>query len=62
MIKLSYTTSCNIMYRYVYLGKTPMTWRNLNRGRHTIAVEAFCVDDEGKRSSIVRRNFNFRIP
>ena len=38
-----------------------MTWGSLKKGRHTIAVRAFCVDDEGNRYSTVTRNFNFQI-
>ena len=49
------------MVAIVYLGKSPMVWKNLKKGRHVITLRAFCTDDEGKRSIIARRKFKFRI-
>ena len=45
----------------MFIGKSPMVWRKLKKGRHTVAVRAFYNDDEGKRYSVVRRKFKFRV-
>ena len=57
-----HTIICNsYIIAIVYLGKSPMVWKNLKKGRHVITLRAFCTDDEGEGSTIARRKFKFRI-
>ena len=45
----------------VYLGKSPMVWRNLKQGRHIVIVKAICSDDKGEESTSVSRRIRFRV-
>ena len=49
------------MMLYDCLGKSPRTWRKVKRGRHTIIVKAFRIDDEGKKICIVKERFRFQV-
>lgn len=48
-----------VIFYFVYLGESPMVWKNLKKGKHTVIVRARCLDN---MSSVTKkRKFQFRI-
>lgn len=42
-----------------YVGTSPMIWKDIKKGAHTITVQAYCPN--GKKMSITKRMFDFII-
>ena len=38
-----------------------LTWKNLKKGRHSIYLKAFCIDNQIEKYSIMRKRYKFRI-
>ena len=38
-----------------------MVWKNLKKGRHSIYLKAYCIENQIKKYSIVRKRYKFRI-
>ena len=49
------------MYYLCNLGMSPVVWRNLSRGKHTVVIRAFCTNDDGIQTSTVKRKIKFRV-
>ena len=49
------------MYYLCNIGMTPVVWRNLIKGKHTVVIRAFCTNDDGIQTSTVKENLNFEL-
>ena len=44
---------------FMYLGKSPVVWKNLRKGRHSVTVKALCINN--KSVVIRRKKFKFKV-
>ena len=54
----TYVAAIFLYYNIMCLGKSPAVWRNIAKGRHTITIRAFCINNE---SIVTRRRKKFKF-
>lgn len=45
---------------FIYVGKSPMIWKNLDEGKYVVTLRATCVADNNSKAISVQ-TFKFRV-